>query len=200
MKHVTIILNEPLGQIYGDVIGVDYGALLCTQKKIPMALACGDFDSVKQSDLKAIEEGAKRFLQLDPIKDITDFSYALSQCDDYDVIHVYGALGRRIDHEMINIIQAFQDPRIILYNQSNRIQSFTEGEYSFKKGEYKYFSIIPFESFTITLEGFKYPLHKVNVNPFEDYLSSNEIIDDATMIIHQGRILCIQSNDESPVL
>ena len=195
MKTVSIILNDLPDHLEGDIIGVDYGAYLCAQNEITMTIACGDFDSITATQKESVKQYAKQFLELNPIKDMTDFTYALSLCEDYDEIYVYGAIGRRIDHEMINLFQAAQDSRIILVDSINRIQSFNQGEYHFEKGMYRYFSIIPFEPACITLFGFKYPLERRCIKPYDDYLSSNEILDKATLIVHEGSILVIQAND-----
>lgn len=197
MRTVSIILNDLPDHLEGDIIGVDYGAYLCASNNIPMMIACGDFDSITPEQKQTVKQFAQQFMKLNPVKDITDFTYALSLCTEYDEIYVYGAIGRRIDHEMINLFQAAQDPRIILVNPINRIQSFTPGTYTFQAGAYHYFSIIPLEPAVVSLEGFKYPLEKRSIKLYDDYLSSNEIIEEGTLIVHEGSILVIQASDES---
>ena len=195
MKPVTLVLGDITGPLFGPVIGVDYGAYLCASLEIQMMQAVGDFDSVNAKQMAIIKDYAKEIIILDPIKDVTDFAYALSLCDDYDQIFVYGALGRRLDHEMINLFKAFQDPRIILLDDKNKIQSYLVGEYTFINEDYKYFSIIPFENARISLKNFKYPLSNRSIKLYDDYLTSNEVLEQGSLEVHEGRILVIQSND-----
>lgn len=195
MKVATIVLNHPTGTLPGDLIGVEQGAVYLASSELEMTLACGDFDSVSEQEKTLIQAHAKTFVQLNPEKDQTDFEAALSYCQAYDVIYVYGALGRRIDHEMVNLLLAHKDPRIVLLDENNRIQAFEKGEHVFQKNEYQYFSIIPLQESIISLEGFKYDLFKRRVEAFDTYLSSNEIIDTATLTVFTNRVLVVQSND-----
>lgn len=195
MKEVSILLGTPTQKPGGDIIGVEFGAFYCASHKIPMKIACGDFDSVSSDQKSLIKDFAHEFIELNPIKDETDFEYALSLCKDYDRISVYGGLGRRLDHELVNLFLAYNDPRIVLVDWHNKIQCYTQGTYSFKQGEYQYFSVLPFEASEISLTNFKYPLDHQVLKPFDTYLTSNEIVEEGTLTIHQGKVLVIQSND-----
>lgn len=195
MKEVSILLSHPSGPLHGDIIGVERGAVYCANNNLQMSIACGDFDSVTPKEKELIKTFTSKFIELDPIKDLTDFEYALSLCTEYDRIYVYGALGRRLDHELVNLFLAYQDPRIILLDDKNRISSYPEGTYSFAKGEYTYFSILPFKEAIISLEGFKYPLDYQHIKPLDTYLSSNEIIDTGILSVHEGHVLLVESRD-----
>ena len=196
MKTVTIVLGEHSEPIVGDVIGVDYGAYVCTRDRVPMMFACGDFDSVTAVQLKEIELHCSHIQKLNPIKDETDFTHAYRQCDDYDIIRVLGGLGRRKDHEFINIMKAMKDDRIELYDDLNKIKRYDSGSHIVDKLNYKYFSVIVLAEGTITLNGFKYPLTRREIFPYDDYLTSNEIIGDkGEMILEDASVIVIQACD-----
>ena len=121
MKVATLVLRDFEGPIYGDAIGVDYGAWVLYERKIPMLFACGDFDSVDENQRKILEKNIARLIKLPVHKDVTDFGYVLSLLDEYDRIYVYGALGGRKDHEYVNIRYLKEDSRLIFL--MNRIVS-----------------------------------------------------------------------------
>ncbi len=195
MRRVNLVLNDFDAILKGDIIGVDYGALVCLRKGLNMTLACGDFDSIQKTDLAIIKEQTERVDVLDPIKDMTDFTYALTLCDDYDEIHVYGALGKRRDHEYVHLLKVIQDPRLILFDDNNIITSLKPGHYEISK-QMRYFSIIVVEEGVLNLSGFKYPLKDRMIHRYDDYLTSNEILDHVgSVTLHSGQILIIQSQD-----
>lgn len=195
MKTVTIILRDFSGCTKGDVIGVDYGALVCVNKGIPVDLAIGDFDSVSEEEYTLIEHHATKTIRLKPEKDDTDFMAAYRLCDNYDEILVYGALGGRIDHELMHIHTAKRDSRIILMDNKNKIQRLDSGSHIISKDSFKYISFFALTPCHVSLKGFKYSLNHQPVTPDTTYMTSNEIIlDQGEIIIDKGSLLMIQSN------
>src|SRR5699024_12386416 len=78
----------------------------------------------------------------------------------YNEIDVYGALGDRIDHELMNIQlllnENFKNVDIRLIDKLNVIFKVI-GKKELKNIGYKYISFIPFfNGTTLTLDGFKY--------------------------------------------
>ncbi|QIK70225.1 thiamine diphosphokinase [Erysipelothrix sp. HDW6C] len=196
MSKVTLVLGDFEGAVEGDVIGVDYGALVCINKGLSIKLACGDFDSVTEAEYEQIKDYADETIRLKPEKDDTDFYFAYKQCDTYDEILVVGGLGRRRDHEYTNIITAIMDSRITIVDAQNRIKKYDAGRHSVNKNHYQYFSVMVIEPLTITLEGFKYPLYERSVQFGDTYLTSNEIIGETgIMTLEGGSALIIQSNE-----
>lgn len=196
MKIASIVLNHFKGELKGDVFGVDFGAWLCLNNNITMKAACGDFDSVSISQRKAVFSLDIPIHVLPEKKDMTDFEFALSLCDNYDQIFVFGGLGGRRDHEYLNVQFATKDERIILCDELNRIQKIGTGEYTIKKDTFKYLSFIPLEASSISIQGVKYPLGKRYVSVGDAYLGSNEILEkNCDVIVHNGSLLMIQSND-----
>lgn len=194
MKSVTIVLGDFNGEVEGDVIGVDYGAYICVLKDITMMLACGDFDSVTPDQFKAIESYANETAALNPEKDLTDFDYAYRLCADYERILVVGGLGRRRDHEYLNVMIAMQDSRVEIVDDQNRMQRLDTGTHVINKKDYQYISFLIITPGFITLEGFKYPLTNQPIKPNDTFLTSNEIINSSgTVYLEEAAVLMIQS-------
>ena len=197
---VAIILKRcdliPTAKNY---IGVDKGALTLARNGKRMLLAIGDFDSVEESDLAYIKEYSDTLIQLNPIKDDTDSEAAVMYAieNGYQKIHLYGGLGGRLDHAMINLRLVSRFPETVyLYDQNNLIYSLAEGVHSIDKRDYTYISFFTEDEATISLEGFKYPLDKQQLTNKDTYTTSNEILDRRGIVtVHVGKVTVIQSKD-----
>ena len=197
---VAIILKRcesiPTAEKY---IGVDKGALTLARNGKRMLLAIGDFDSVEESDLAYIKEYSDTLLQLNPIKDDTDSEAAVMYAIEkgYQKIHLYGGLGGRLDHAMINLRLVSRFPETVyLHDQNNFIYSLAEGVHSIDKRDYTYISFFTEDKATISLEGFKYPLDKQQLTNKDTYTTSNEILEDRGIVtVHAGKVTVIQSKD-----
>ena len=197
---VAIILKRcesiPTAENY---IGVDKGALTLARNGKRMLLAIGDFDSVEESDLSSIKDYSDTFIQLNPIKDDTDSEAAVMYAIEkgYQKIHLYGGLGGRLDHAMINLRLVSRFPATVyLHDQNNFIYSLAEGVHSIDKRDYTYISFFTEDEATISLEGFKYPLDKQQLTNKDTYTTSNEILDCSGIVtVHAGKVTVIQSKD-----
>ncbi len=199
MFLATIVLSladEDKIVYQGDVIGVDRGCLKVLEDRQKLDLAIGDFDTVSSKDLKKIKDKAEKFIQLSPIKDESDFELALEYGDQYDEIHIYGGFGGRLDHEMVNLRHLTADHRLVMHNQRNKLFTLLPGSYVLNKDNFKYLSLFAISKSKVTLKGVVYPLEERILNTDEHYTLSNEILDEqAHLIVHNGRLLIIQSND-----
>lgn len=197
---VAIILKRcdsiPTAENY---IGVDKGALTLARNGKRMLLAIGDFDSVEESDLAYIKEYSDTLLQLNPIKDDTDSEAAVMYAIEkgYQKIHLYGGLGGRLDHAMINLRLVSRFPETVyLHDQNNFIYSLAEGVHSIDKRDYTYISFFTEDKATISLEGLKYPLDKQQLTNKDTYTTSNEILEDRGIVtVRAGKVIVIQSKD-----
>ena len=197
---VAIILKRcesiPTAENY---IGVDKGALTLARNGKRMLLAIGDFDSVEESDLAYIKEYSDTLIQLNPIKDDTDSEAAVMYAiqKGYQKIHLYGGLGGRLDHAMINLRLVSRFPETVyLHDQNNFIYSLAEGVHSIDKRDYTYISFFTEDKATISLEGLKYPLDKQQLTNKDTYTTSNEILEDRGIVtVHAGKVTVIQSKD-----
>ena len=181
-----------------DYIGADAGALHLAQKGIHMVLALGDYDSAGSESVELIRRYSDEMITLPVMKDDSDSEAAIRRAAamGYKKILVYGGLGGRIDHEIVNLRLAYAYPGTVLIDQMNRIEALTEGTHTIKKDTYSYVSFFAWQEAEITLRGMKYPLDHAVIG-FEDlYTLSNEILDEqGTVTVHRGRILMICSRD-----
>ena len=197
---VAIILKRcesiPTAETY---IGEDKGALTLARNGKRMLVAIGDFDSVEESDLAYIKEYSDTLIQLNPIKDDTDSEAAVMYAIEkgYQKIHLYGGLGGRLDHAMINLRLVSRFPETVyLHDQNNFIFSLGEGVHSIGKRDYTYISFFTENEATISLEGLKYPLDKQQLTNKDTYTTSNEILEDRGIVtVHAGQVTVIQSKD-----
>lgn len=183
----------------GFLIGVDKGCLLLAKQGIQIDVGIGDFDSISDEEFENVKLRCKRVIKLNPIKDDTDLEHAFNYAKDnnFDEIHVYGVLGGRQDHNLLNLKLVYLfNLNIFLYDERNKIYCLNKGEYVLKKDNYKYLSLFFFSKCKISIKGTVYTLDNAELNIEDNYTTSNEIIDnECKLTIHQGRLLIIQSND-----
>ena len=81
--------------------GVDKGALYLLNRGVNPILSCGDFDSITLEQRKEVEEKSKYF-KVKNSEYLTDAEFALEHIlelfEEVEVIDIYGATGRRLDH------------------------------------------------------------------------------------------------------
>ena len=100
-------LNIEFQNIKGLVIALDGGIkLLQMVDKVP-DLWFGDMDSASQDEIKALDGKEVKIFQYPPEKDYSDFELALQYLDQhhqgFDPVSLYGMLGGRMDHMLINL-------------------------------------------------------------------------------------------------
>lgn len=181
-----------------DYIGIDHGAVSCMNQQIPMLMAIGDFDSTSETELQALQ-GYTNVHKLQVHKNETDseeaIAYALER--GYDELILYGSLGGRVDHELANLhLLIYRDLPITLMDEQNIVKVIKPGTYEVEK-EHTYLSFLALEESCITETGVAYPLHECKIIPSDIFPVSNEIMDTyATITLHYGRMLMIQSDDK----
>ncbi len=201
MSDCVLVLGraEAIPDTDCDLIGADRGALYAAEKGRRLKLAAGDFDSVSPAEMELIEAMSDEVVRLLPEKDESDSEWALREAlrRGYSRITVIGALGGRIDHEVVNLRLAAKYPgRVVLKNGTNLIRALAEGDHEIAKEGLRYLSLLPVTACCITLRGFKYPLEKRAMTPADLYGLSNEISGDTGYItVHSGIVLVIQSDD-----
>lgn len=199
MSRVILVAGmcETLPAFDDDLIGIDHGAIIAMQANRPMIVAIGDFDSISHDELAQLEAYTK-LIKLSTHKNETDSEAAINyaQMLGYDEIILYGGLGGRIDHELINLSLLVHKKGITLMNERNRIRLIEKGCTKQKK-EYRYLSFIPLDECVLSLKNVAYPLDHCTVHPWDTFTTSNEILDEAEIIVHEGRMLMIECNDET---
>ena len=182
---------------HADYYGVDHGAICCMHQKIKKKKAIGDFDSITFDELEELKKNTK-VIQLPTHKDETDSEAAIliAMEDGYDEIILFGGLGGRIDHEMVNLhLMLYRDYPLTLMDENNTVKVLSKGTYEVEK-THRYLSFLPLEESCITEEGVAYPLDKRKLSLQDIYTTSNEIVNEkARIIIHYGKVLMMQCND-----
>lgn len=182
-----------------DYIGADKGALFLARKKIRMAFAIGDFDSVSVNEHGLIELYSDEVIELNTVKNNSDSEAAVDEAirRGYRMIYVVGATGGRLDHEIVNIRLCMKYPdRVILMDDRNYARALGEGPHRIKKNGYRYLSIFAGNECEISVNGFKYELDHRVFTEKDLYGLSNEILGDCGEIyVHRGSVLTVQTND-----
>lgn len=174
------------------VIAVDSAVSELNTLNIRYDIAVGDFDSLKDESLIKSNK-----VKLNPIKDESDTASAvrLAYESSDDIIILGGLKGNRIDHLYANLLLFRKYPGLVAIDDNNKITAKPNGTYTYFKKDYDYLSIFAIEKSLITIEGVKYPLDKYELKKDNPIGLSNEIIHHATITVHEGLILIIESKD-----
>lgn len=191
------------------IIAADRGLETLIRLEIVPDLIIGDFDSADGEAFrfaKKLSDEKKTVLKkLLPEKDDTDTEAALTAALDagMDHITILGATGTRIDHVIANILilkKALDcGKEAMIVDKNNRIRLIGKGFYQLEKTHQygKYISIYPFSvSSAVSLSGFKYNLDHATLLNDTSLGTSNEIVEEkATMCVHSGTLIMIESKD-----
>ena len=182
-----------------DYIGADKGALFLARKKIRMAFAIGDFDSVSDNERGWIELYSDEVIALNTVKNNSDSEAAVDEAirRGYRMIYIVGATGGRLDHEIVNIRLCWKYPdRVVLFDDKNFTRALGEGAHRINKNGYRYLSIFAENECELSVNGFKYELDHRVITEKDLYGLSNEIVGETGEIyVHRGNVLTVQTND-----
>jgi len=199
MKRIVVCVYPILSNIetvlddikYDQLISVDQATHFLIEKNIPISLAIGDFDSIKDK----IVLNDINHITLNVEKDETDtlaaIRYAYQQNPD-EVIVLGGIGGERIEHSIANILLLNEFPDLKIITDYSKIYTLSEGTYqtSFKG----YISIFSMIDSVISLKNFKYPLNQYELTLFNTIGISNELNGDiGTIEVQKGKIMVIES-------
>ena len=186
MKKINIMLGGvfpkkiPASNLW---CGVDKGALYLLNNGVNPILSCGDFDSITLEQRREVEEKSKYF-KVKISEDLTDAEFALEHIlelfEDVEVIDIYGATGRRLDHFFGNILllnnKKYHHIKIRIIDENNIITVAKKGLNIFENIEgYKYFSIVPiYEDTLMTIKNSKYEVNDLMLTLNRPNATSNE--------------------------
>lgn len=200
MKISVVMRDVDFIKDTNDYAGVDRGVYGLLKKGITPKFTYGDYDSVSREEREFIESQLK-INAVNSEKDYTDSHLALFDLVDkgYNEIDVYGALGDRIDHELMNIQlllnEKFKNVDIRLIDKLNVIFKVI-GKKELKNIGYKYISFIPFfNGTTLTLDGFKYD-GEVEISIGSTLTVSNEFVGQTATVETNQPVIAIYSNDK----
>ena len=186
MKKINIMLGGVFPKEFSSSnlwCGVDKGALYLLNNGINPILSCGDFDSITLEQRKEVEEKSKYF-KVKSSEDLTDAEFGLEHIlelfEEVEVIDIYGATGRRLDHFFGNILllnnKKYQHIKIRIIDDNNIITVARKGLNIFERIEgYKYFSIVPiYEDTLMTIKNSKYEVENLVLTLNRPNATSNE--------------------------
>lgn len=221
MKQCLVVSGGPLEpefaaefvnkRTFDYVIAVDNGLMVCEAIGLRPDIAVGDFDTFGKERMEALRERAGWDVEVHrPEKDETDTELAFRAAIKAGCVKgvVLGATGGRLDHELSNIHLLFQAKRrglsMEIFDRRNRIflLEARDGKQTFRRETAygTYVSFLPLSETVegITLEGFRYPLHKKNISILENpsLCVSNELLEpEASMVFEKGVLICVESKD-----
>ncbi|PLT34253.1 thiamine diphosphokinase [Bacillus sp. V5-8f] len=190
-------------------VGVDKGVYTLLENDINPRAAFGDFDSVSETELLAIQSRMKDIHLYPSEKDETDLEIALNwaAAQNPAKIYIFGATGGRLDHLLANIqlllrqdiLDKHPATEIFIIDQTNILTVKSPGIYQIEaiSGK-KYVSFVPATKKVkgITLTGFKYPLDNRDITIGSTLCISNELISESgTFSFSDGILMVIRSSD-----
>lgn len=179
----------------GDlVIAADAGLRCLEHQGILADYIIGDFDSL------SYVPQAPNVTVLSPEKDVTDMSAAVSIGIEkgYDLFHLYGGTGGRIDHTIANLQLladlASQGKQGFLFDRSSIITAIHNTTLSFKKIPSGYVSVFSHseQSVGVTLRGLRYELENaVLQNTFPLGVSNEFTGTQSSITVANGTLLIV---------
>lgn len=175
-------------------IAVDAGLFYCLENDLDIMIAIGDFDSLDPEILLSYQG---EVIKANREKDQSDLELALDYLKDTnDEIYVYGALGGRMDHCLVNLkLCYYTELDLRLIDKQNLIYRLRPGTHQLTKRA-DYVSFIAFEDCNISLEGFKYPLDDYHLKVSDNITLSNEIVRETANIKVDKRLLVLFTRDD----
>lgn len=177
-----------------EFIGVDKGVEHLLNQNIKPIIAIGDMDSIENQDVLN-DMNIKRY---SAIKDDTDTALALDYAFSLGYTHIdlYGVTKKRMDHFMaiLALLEKYQDKKIIVYDEYNKIQVLKSGKHLIQKDGYKYFSLFAFDESLISIEDAHYPLDNYLLKRTDPLCVSNQMNDQHAYITTSQTLLFIQSH------
>jgi thiamine pyrophosphokinase len=160
------ILVQPLVLKEGDIlIAADGGVRHCLESGLQPAIVIGDFDSLDNHDINALEDSGAEIIRFPRRKDFTDLELAINHASGLGIheIVIVAALGARWDQTIANFLLPTLLPsiRITLLDGPQEIHYIYAGErieINGKRGDIV--SLIPIGGDVdgITTQGLEYPL------------------------------------------
>lgn len=200
------IANIDLVKSYYDeetsIICVDRGCDFAIDNSLDIEIAIGDFDSISKSKLKAIKSDDTKMLTFNSDKDKTDMQLAIEYCveKEYDCLYLFGAIGTRMDHSMINIsfLNRYKDDFIDfkIIDETNFLYA-TDKNQTIERHEGYYISFMIAEGNPIiSVDGVKWPLKDYKMILGDSLTISNKITSSvAKLTVNNGSVLVLLSKD-----
>ncbi|VEU82834.1 thiamine diphosphokinase [Acholeplasma hippikon] len=191
VKNLKELINEYKPNY---LIAVDSAVSFVYGENIPIDLAVGDFDTLKDKGiLKTLNT-----IELNVMKDETDTEYAILEALKLkpDEIYLIGGIGgARIEHTYANLNYVKRYKKIKLITDESVISSYGIGTYEFNSNGY--FSVFANTDSVISLKDFLYELDCYKLDQLSTIGISNEVKEKpAKLIVHAGEVLVIETKKD----
>lgn len=201
MKTAAIIGNGPITnyseilpliQKHSYIIAVDGGLEHCKYLGLTPSLLIGDLDSVSESTLLHYPHLMTKKYPKD--KDKTDLELGIDYSfeNNIDKAFLFGVLGNRIDHSLMNINLLYKFPGKLYIESEFETIFAIKGNQTIQCEKGQTLSIIPLNEMTenVTTIGLKWNLNNFNFND-RTYSISNECLSSSFNItIGKGSLIC----------
>lgn len=213
VKLVNLMLGGPIAQIpelkQGATpwIGADHGIIHLLNQGIKPEIGLGDLDSLTPAEKRQLLTQVHDCRFTLPAKDFTDSQWALKTAFTdlkADQVHIYGATGGRLDHELVNLFTPTMPTfrpylgRIKLIDRQNQMTFYGPGQYSLPyQSAYRYLAFVSLTNVrNLTLRQVKYPLTAYQAD-FPTSWASNEFLPQqaAHFSFSEGIVAVILSKD-----
>lgn len=187
------------------IIGVDRGIDYIINNNIKLDFAIGDFDSINAEIYRILREQKIKIKTYDKDKDFTDldltFDYLVQNT--FEIAYVFGALGNRFDHSLVNLYMLKKYKKLglnLIYIDEKNFIKYIDDDTEVKnyKNRYKYISILPTnEDTNIDLNNVKWELKNYELRYGESKTISNEFLYDKIpyIKINNGDLYLLLSRD-----
>jgi len=179
----------------GHIVCADSGAQFCYENAIIPDIVIGDFDSLSEEAADFFVGKGVSFSVHPSHKDHTDTDLALAWCfaKEPEQVFLTGALGKRIDHSLANIMLLVKYPALTIVNEESMLK-LCRGRLQLcgKKGDLM--SLIPLSHIVknVHLKGFLYPLQGQDLLMRNNIGISNEMTEEIAEIkAEYGELLVI---------
>ena len=200
------VLVQPLLLEAGDIlIAADGGVRHCLESGLQPSIIIGDFDSLDNSDITALENSGAEIIRFPRRKDYTDLELAIKHAADLGVreIVIVAALGARWDQTIGNIMIPTLLPsiRITLLDGPQEIHYIYGGErFEITGHQGDIVSLIPLggDVAGITTEGLEYLLEDESL-PFGSTRGVSNVLhgEHGVIFIKSGILLCTVIHQEN---
>lgn len=181
------------------IIAADGGIFSCLDNNCEPDCIIGDLDSFKKNELLI---GEKTEIIHISEQNSTDMEKALEHAKTFkpDVVDIFCAFGKRIDHSLGNIIilNNYVDLNINMHDSYGIMSAINPGENEFNNLKGATLSIFAFSKVeNIALSGFEFPLTNQNIGPAFIGVSNKIIENKAAIKFDKGRLIVYRLTNES---
>lgn len=183
---------------HSRIVAVDRGLIYCKQLEITPDLIVGDFDSVPPTLLKEYAHVPK--IPLPKEKDETDLEIALEhELKLSQIITLYGALGKRIDHTLTNLLIATRYPGRVVIETERETAFAIEGNVEIPAILGQTISLLPINGpvIGITTRGLQWELADKTLDASFIGISNICLEAPVHISIQRGILLCVLSVNQN---